>query len=525
MIKNISILSVLILLYSCSETNNPVSVKSKTNIVLIMADDMGYADLGYFGSNIKTPNIDALAENGLIMTQFYNSGRCCPSRASLLTGVYQHEAGIGDMGGDRGIPSYQGYLNKQVVTIAELLGEGDYCTMISGKWHVGGRKDQWPLHRGFDRFFGFPRGGGIYFPPFRPGRIAIVDSTEIEVDPLAFYSTDAINDYACAFIDEAISKDHPFFLYIAHIAPHFPLQAWPEDIEKYIGKFSDGFRENRQIRYQKMLELNLIGSGTKLSPPDQLVKEWDELSKAEKDTFDLRMAIYAAQLDRLDQGLGKVFDKIREMGQWDNTLILFLSDNGASPEDPRGWLNDEGPLGGPGCQQGYLRSWANVSNTPYRLYKHWVHEGGISTPFIAHWPEVIKGHRIDGQVGHIMDIMATCVDVADVEYPEIWNGENIVPLRGESLLPVFQEKERKGHNALFWEHEGNRAVRQGDWKLVSKYPENIWRLYDISNDRTELNDLSILYPDKVNSLIEAYDRWAERTGVVPWQELISKQNN
>jgi arylsulfatase len=488
-----------------------------------MADDMGYSDLSCFGSGIQTPNIDALASHGLVMTQFYNSGRCCPSRASLLTGVYQHEAGIGDMTSNRGVPSYQGYLNKRVVTIAELLKKGNYHTMISGKWHVGSHKDHWPLQRGFDRFFGFPLGGGIYFYPFRPGGLMVLDSSRIQQDDELFYSTDAINDYACAFLDEAEEMNKPFFLYIAHIAPHFPLQAWPEDIAKYRGKFLDGFAKNRRLRYQRMQDLHYLNDHIKLSTPDQLVLDWDGLTEIEKDSFDLRMSIYAAQLDRLDQGLGRIFAKIKEMGQWENTLIMFLSDNGASPEDPRGWLTNNGALGDPGCQQGYLRSWANVSNTPFRLYKHWVHEGGISTPFIAHWPAMIEVPKMDNQVGHIMDIMATCLDIAGLAYPETWNGKEIVPLKGKSLVPVFQGNQRKGHNALFWEHEGNRAVRIGDWKLVSKYPEDSWELYDLSSDRSEIEDLSFQYPEKVDSMRSAYDSWAKRSGVVPWKELLAGQ--
>jgi arylsulfatase len=490
---------------------------------VILADDMGYSDLGFFGSGIQTPNLDALARDGLIMTQFYNSGRCCPSRASLLTGVYQHEAGIGDMSADRGLPSYQGYLNNRVVTIAELLKEAGYHTMISGKWHVGNNKEHWPLNRGFNRFFGFPSGGGVYFYPFRPGRILILDSTEICVDQDTFYSTDAINDYAGTFLDEIVNPDQPFFLYIAHIAPHFPLQAWTEDIVKYRGKFIKGFAYNRLMRYHNMIDLNLVQKDIQLSEPDELVKNWDELNIAEKDSFDLRMAIYAAQIDRMDKGLGKIFHKIKEMGEWENTLIMFLSDNGGSHEDPRGWLTDNGPLGSSGCQQGYLRSWANVSNTPYRLYKHWVHEGGISTPLIAHWPDRIVGHRIDNQVGHIMDIMATCLDVTGVEYPHTWEGNKIIPLKGKSLLPVFLHKQRKGHQELFWEHEGNRAVRQGNWKLVSKYPENVWRLYDLSIDRAEMNDLSQLYREKTRKLIKEYELWSDQSGAVPWDQLISNQ--
>jgi len=493
----------------------------KPNIVLIMADDMGYSDLGCFGSGIETPNLDQLAREGLIMTQFYNTGRCCPSRAALLTGVYQHQAGIGDMTANKGVLSYQGFLNDQVVTIAEVLKNAGYHTLMSGKWHVGEQKDKWPLHKGFERFFGFPRGGGIYFYPFRSGREAVLDSTQFTVDEKNFYSTDAINNFAFRFLDEIKDSKKPFFLYIAHIAPHFPLQAWPEDIAKYRGRFLQGFEIHREKRYRYMLDYGLITEQVGLSVPDYRALNWDKLSDAQKDTFDLKMAIYAAQIDRMDQGLIRIFDLIKEMNQWDNTLIIFLSDNGGCHEDPSRWLNDTGPLGGAGCQQAYSPSWANVSNTPFRMYKHWVHEGGIATPLIAHFPNIIQPGMIDNQIGHIMDLMPTCLELAQTTYPNQYSGNKILPMEGQSLLPVFSGKLRENYPDLFWEHEGNRAVRSGKWKLVSKYPENQWELYNIQLDRSELNDLAKVYPEKVINMIQKYNSWASRIGVVDWDSLSS----
>jgi len=511
----------LILISGCnySNPNNP-----RPNIVLIMADDMGYSDLGCFGSGISTPNLDQLAGNGLIMTQFYNTGRCCPSRASLLTGVYQHQAGIGDMTADRGLPSYQGFLNHRVVTLAEVLKMSGYHTLMTGKWHVGGRKEHWPLNRGFERFFGFPRGGGVYFYPFRSGREAILDSIPLEVDPDNFYSTDAINDYAVRFLDEIRDSDQPFFLYVAHIAPHFPLQAWPEDIARYRGSFMEGFETHRRRRYQFMRDRGLVDERYDLSPTDDRVLNWGNLTLTQKDSFDLRMAIYAAQIDRMDQGLKRIFDKIKEMNEWENTLILFLSDNGGCHEDPSRWLDDTGPLGGRGCQQAYTPSWANVSNTPFRMYKHWVHEGGIASPLIAHYPGVIQPGRIDDQMAHIMDLMPTCIDLAQGSYPENFKDHRILPMEGKSLVPVFSGEVRSDYPDLFWEHEGNRAVRSGPWKLVSKYPENIWELYNMDHDRSEINDLSIEYPKKVTEMIGKYEAWADRAGVVEWNSLLSRQD-
>lgn len=496
----------------------------RPNIVVILADDMGFSDLGCFGSRIETPNIDRLARNGLVMPQFYNTGRCCPTRASLLTGLYPHQCGIGDMNGDDNLPGYRGMLNRNCVTIAELLRTAGYTTMMTGKWHVGNHRDHWPRKRGFDRFYGLPHGGGVYFHPFRPGRIVILDDDEVEVDPENFYSTDVFSDWAVRFLDENEGSGKPFFLYSAYVAPHFPLQAWDEDIAKYRGRFKDGFQNIRQDRYLNLKSLGLIPDSMRLSPVDDLVLDWNDLSSAKQDEFDLRMAVYAAQLHRLDQGVGRIINKIKDMGELENTLVFFLSDNGASPEDPTGWLDSTAPLGKPGCQEGYLRSWANVSNTPFRLYKHWVHEGGIASPLIAHYPEKIRKPRIDSQIGHVMDLMSTCIQLGSAQYPVIDHEAYIHPMEGRSLLPVFDGKTRENYPDLFWEHQGNRAVRSRNWKLVSKTPGNIWELYDVAEDRTELSNLAGFYPERVEEMAGQYERWTRRVNCVPYEQIQEKRN-
>lgn len=492
----------------------------RPNIIVIMADDMGYSDIGAFGSEINTPNLDRLAANGMVMTHFYNTGRCCPSRAALLTGLYQHQTGIGDMGRDDGIPAYRGFLNSNCVTIAEVLKEAGYTTWMTGKWHVGSQKEHWPLQRGFDGFLGYPRGGGVYFYPFRSGRATVLGNEEIHPDPGTFYSTDAINDYAVKFIKQAQDSAKPFFLYVAHIAPHFPLQAWEEDIQKYRGKYLRNWQEFRKKRFQTMNAKGILEKGTVLSEPDERVLDWDTLSAEEKDEFDLRMAIYAAQIDRMDQGIGHILDHLEKEGLMENTLIMFFSDNGGCHENSSAWLDDTASLGRPGCGASYLPSWANVSNTPFRMYKHWVHEGGIASPCIIHYPEVIKDHRIDRSVAHIMDIMPSCIDLAGGTYPKEYHGHEIKPLEGKSLVPIIRGDEREGYKWLFWEHEGNRAARQGDWKLVLKYPENVWRLYDLSEDPTELIDLSTEYPERKQDMILAWEEWAERVGAVPYDSIL-----
>jgi len=506
-------------LTACDLINQDKS--SAPNILIILADDMGYSDLGFFGSEIHTPNLDRLAGNGLVMTNFYNTSRCCPSRASLLTGLYQHQTGIGFMSGNMGYPSYQGFLNDSCVTIAELLGDAGYRTYLSGKWHVGDQPGQWPLDRGFQRFFGFPKGGGVYFYPFRKDRNAVLDSTIVEVDSATFYSTDAFTDYAIQFLESDKEAESPFFLYLPYIAPHFPLQAWPDDIQKYRGRYMEGFSAIRAARYEKLKANKIIPENFKLSPVDDEVINWETLTDAEKEDYDLRMAVYAAMVDRMDQNIGKLISKLEELDVLENTVILFLSDNGASPEDPA-WNNpNDGEPGTRYSFTGYRRSWANVSNTPFRMYKHWVHEGGISTPLIVHYPEGIPTHRIEEQKGHILDIMPTCLELAGVRYPANYKAVPIKAMEGKSLVPVFKDSIREDYPAMFWEHHGNRAVRHQQWKLVSKYPENQWELYDMSVDRTELIDLANEYPEKVDELEKMYKKWANRVGVVPWAQLTS----
>lgn len=512
---------------SCSGPSQTQS--KKPNIILIMADDMGYSDLGFFGAEIETPNIDQLARNGLVMTQFYNTSRCCPSRAALLTGLYQHETGIGEMTGNLGHPSYQGYLNEKCVTIAEVLKENGYTTLMSGKWHVGGEKANWPRQRGFDKFFGFPAGGGVYFSPIRSGRQVILDDDPVAIDSANFYSTDAFTDYAIQFVDEHMASNEPtkspFFLYLPHIAPHFPLQAKEEDIQKYRGSYKEGFSAIRAKRYQKLVASGIVSEEFKLSDPDEQVLDWSTLSEAEKDTFDLKMSVYAAQMTSMDRGIGKLISRLKELGVFDNTLIIFLSDNGGTHEAIDNAEFSGGPIGSRNSFVSYSRSWANVSNTPFRMYKHWVHEGGISTPLIMHYPALINESKISNDVGHIMDIMPTLLELTGTEYPSTYNGKDILPLRGKSLLPLMEGKERDGHEYLFWEHRGNKAGRNGKWKIVQKQGERTWELYDLDSDRTELNDLSNKYPDLVVELERKYNVWAADAGVLTWEEVERLRKN
>lgn len=495
---------------------------SKPNILIIMADDMGYSDIGAYGSEIATPNLDALAANGIRFRQFYNAARCCPTRASLLTGLYPHEAGMGGMvsslDSEPDPGPYQGFLNDSSLTIAEVLKQGDYATYMSGKWHVGEKAEHWPRQRGFDRYFGLISGASSYFEIIKDQpmvRQMVLDDQLWEPPTEGFYMTDAFTDYAVTFLKDHFKKeaDQPFLLYLAYTAPHWPLHALPEDIEKYRGKYDLGWDSLRTVRYEKMLSMGIIDSSYILSPREEGVDAWENAEN--KEDWARRMAVYAAMIDRMDQGIGEVFNTLKENGEWDNTLILFLSDNGGSDEGVAGRkLHDPSvAIGNPGSYQAYEKPWAIASNTPFRRYKKWVEEGGIATPFIAHWPGGIETSGIVESYAHVTDIMATCVDVAKIDYPETYQGKPVKQLRGESLMPVLTGESVDEERTLYWEHEGNQALRRGKWKIVFNPSDKQWQLFDMEKDPTELQDVSSEFEDITKTLSTDYKSWAQKVGV------------
>ncbi|MDX1944137.1 MAG: arylsulfatase [Pirellulaceae bacterium] len=531
----------------------------RPNIVVILSDDMGWSDLGCYGGEISTPNLDKLAAGGLRFTQFYNTARCCPTRASLLTGLYPHQAGIGHMMEDKGLEGYRGELNRRCLTMAEVLRPAGYGTYGVGKWHVtqgtkpAGPKHNWPQQRGFDRFYGTITGAGNFYDP---GTL-VRDNTMIspladpEYKPATYYYTDAISDHAARYVGEhhANTPDKPLFLYIAYTAAHWPMHALEEDIAKYRGKYDAGYDAIRQARFARLKKLGLIGADSQLTAT---VGKWDEVSDK---AWEARcMEVYAAMIDRMDQGIGRIVAALEKAGRLDNTLILYMQDNGACaetigrqrnaaplvrPEKPTlpplaadfldtavrptrtrdGFPIRQGPGVMPGPADTYIaygEGWANVSNTPHREYKHWVHEGGISTPLVAHWPAGIRRRgELVNEPGHLIDIMATCVDVAGAEYPAMKGEEAIQPLEGKSLVPAFAGQ-KLTRNAIYWEHEGNRAMRAGPWKLVAKGPAGKWELYNIDADRTELNNLAASEPERLAALTTQWEAWAKRTGTIPW---------
>lgn len=525
-LKTIALGAASLAVPGCTNISGSASSRGRPNILLIMVDDMGYSDLGCYGGEIETPNIDRLAAGGMRFTQFYNAARCCPTRASLLTGLYPHQAGVGGMvhhGADIRPPGpYQGYLNNKCITIAEVLKTAGYQTFMSGKWHVGESRPHWPTDRGFGKYFGLISGGANYFDITKGKSKGIKRQMAIDDKPYTppkdnFYMTDAITENAVKHLDSHRQKNRPFFLYVAYTAPHWPLHALPEDIAKYKGKYLAGWDKLRKKRYERLLKMGIINKQWILALRDETATAWDKVEN--KEEMDLKMAVYAAQIDRMDQGVGKILDKLRALGEQKNTLVLFLSDNGGCHEGGPWGFDRRGNGLPPGVVDSYMSyglSWANLSNTPFRRYKHWVHEGGIATPLIAYWPAVIKSRNsITHQLGHIIDIMATCLDVAGIHYHKTYKGHKIIPLEGKSLLPIFQGKKRKGHDTLCWEHMGNKAIRHGKWKLVS-VRKGEWELYDMETDRTELNNLAHKYPQKAEQLRAMYESWAKRCGVQPW---------
>jgi arylsulfatase len=498
---------------------------ARPNVIIILVDDMGFSDIGCYGSEIPTPNLDALAASGLKFTQFYNTGRCCPTRASLLTGLYPHQAGVGHMTADDNLPGYRGRLNDRCVTIGQVMQTAGYFTSMSGKWHVGQEHGVVPWKRGFDASLNAPA-GGFYYPDdartslFLNGRHLDPHGPEL---PHQWYTTDLYTDYAIKFVDQGIESKKPFFLYLAYNAPHFPLEAPLDEIAKFRGHYKMGWDKLREQRHAKEIELGVVDKSWALSPRPPAVKDWESLTPDEQDRFDHIMAIYAAVVQHMDTAVGRLVAALKDRGVLDNTLILFLSDNGGNAESgPNGRLEGDVP-GGPRSTVFEGQSWATLSNTPFRRYKHFNHEGGIATPLIAHWPaRITTPGQLRAQPGHVIDLMATCVDVGGAKYPTEFDGKPIQPMEGRSLLPAIAGDQPIERDAIYWEHEGNAAVRVGDWKLVRFHRKGAWELYNLATDRTELHDLASTEPQRAKALQAKWEAWAQRAHVEPDPSSVKK---
>ena len=559
---------------------------NKPNILIILADDLGWSDLGCYGGEIRTPNLDSLAAGGLRFTQFYTSTRCCPSRASLLTGLYPHQAGIGLMTSDQAakypgasdkgeaFPGYRGALNANCVTIAQVLKPTGYRTAAAGKWHVGNSEP--PTKRGFDDFYGFVGGYGVdsweprmmkRLPEGRPQR---------SYQPGEFFATDAITDHALDFLADMRKAGAPWLLYVGYQAPHFPVQSKREDMTGYPEIYARGWDKIREQRLTKQKKIGLLPESTALTPRSKITHPvasrrlgswtddgnnpaWDSLPADRRADLAQRMAVFAGMVTGMDRNIGRLIADLRASGQLDNTLILFLSDNGACAEwEPFGFemLPTPNPVPGTGINQGtqalpnklyrgdelatmgqagsfpsYGSGWANACNTPWRLYKHYGHEGGIGTPLIAHWPAAVGNDKDNGRFvrepAHLIDLMATCVDITGAKYPAEWIGKKILPMEGVSLRPLLAAS--AGNPAslpprlLAWEHEGNRAIREGQWKLVSLATAP-WELYDMESDRVEMNNLAASQPERVKDMSAKWEVWAKRTNVLPRPEAPPAAN-
>ncbi|NLS93952.1 MAG: sulfatase-like hydrolase/transferase [Planctomycetaceae bacterium] len=548
------------------------TAQDRPNIILIMSDDMGFSDIGCYGGEIQTPVLDGLAEGGLRFSQFYNTGRCCPTRASLLTGLYPHQAGVGHMLGDKGLPGYTTGLNRNCLTIGEAMRLGGYRTYATGKWHVTKEtkpsgeheKFNWPLQRGFDRYFGTIHGAGSFYDPNSLTR----DNELIAPDSPEFFYTDAISTNAAQFVRDH-SKDQgdkPFFMYVAFTAAHWPMHARPHNIEKYDGVYNSGWDAVRAARYDRVKRLGLVDPSWEMTPRDAKSPAWEDAT--DKQWEIALMQVYAAMIDCMDQGIGRIVGALKETDGFDNTVIFFLQDNGGCAEgmgrgdqvtyrvddpetivpmqpgelqydmipqrtrDGKPVRQGRGVMPGPAdTYLGYGLSWANASNTPFREYKHWVHEGGISTPLIVHWPKGIAAGRrgkLEHQPGHLIDVMATCVDLGGVDYPAEYAGNPITPLEGVSLRPAFAGGDLDRKTPIFWEHEANCALRDGKWKIVRKGTMGTgettpWELYDMEADRTELHDLAAEMPDRVKAMADAWEALALHTKAKPWPWGMEKQ--
>ena len=474
---------------------------SKTNVLVMMVDDMGFSDLGCYGGEIETPNLDRLAANGLRMMQFYNTAKCSQTRATLLSGQYHNEVGIMKL--------------ENCWTLADAMHESGYHTIMSGKWHLNGQ----PTERGFDRYFGHLSGATDFFAGDNTFRL---NGKPWKVPETGFYTTDANTDYAIQFIDESRDTGKPFFCYIAFNAPHYPLQAPEKDVMKYRGKYKEGWDKLREQRFARQQELGILREGDVLTPRPDDVPAWDSLDEKTKDLEELRMATYAAMIDKVDQNIGRLTEYLKTQNLFDDTLILFMSDNGACPFD-RNHDIDKMPWEAH-SHWTYDKGWAHACNTPWREYKQNQHEGGISSPLIAHWPNGMDAERgsISYQPGHLVDVMATLLDLTDTEYPAEYKGQKLGPLRGQSLLPILAGQTREQHSELFFDFANkNHALRMGNWKLVSKN-RGPWELYDVEKDRSELHDLSAKYPERTEQMAKKWNTWAKQAGVIKSNKKSSK---
>lgn len=510
---------------AAGQPGRPAADHTRPNILLIMVDDMGFSDIGCYGSEIRTPHIDGLAAAGVRFTRFYNNAWCSPTRASLLTGVYPQQAGMAVLAGEKPGPPgpTQGYLDASCVTLAEVLKQRGYYTALSGKWHVGEYRPHWPTDRGFDHYFGLISGAANYFDITKTKSPAVTRHMALNDQPYSppkkgFYMTDAITEDAVRVLNDRKTSDAPFFLYVAYTAPHWPLQALPGDIAPYSNTYQVGWDSIRRFRYSRQLRLGVIDSSTKLSPPQKGIHPWDSLSSERQKQMAAKMAVYAGQIAHMDGGVGEILQALQRTGKAENTVVIFLSDNGGCAEggiwgfDKR---NNGLPPGGVDSYMSYGESWANASNTPFRYYKKWLEQGGIATPLIVRWPAKIDPKRdgsILNQTGHVTDFMPTLCALTGATYPVTYKGNTILPMAGQSLAGEIESGVSQPHRPIYWSLKGHRSVIFDHYQLVSSGKKDPWHLYDLNKDRSELDDIAGENKQLVRNYVVMWKKWARTVG-------------
>jgi arylsulfatase A-like enzyme len=516
--------------------NAEAMATARPNIVVILADDQGFSDWSCFGSEIPTPNIDALGAGGLSFTNFFVTPRCSPSRAALLTGAWPHQAGMGHLS-QISIPGSQGVAGKlldRVVTFAELLKGQGYFTAMAGKWHLGIESGTGPDVRGFDRSIASPQ-GRMYFPDQQGGPVSTrqiyLDGKQYDIaDPAIgtgeWYSTDLFVDYSIKYIREACDQKKPFVLYLPFVAAHNPLMAPAQDIARFKGKYMSGWDAMREARFERQKKLSIITPDQHLPPRGPNTYNWDKLTAKQQNDFDTMMAVYAGIISHMDRAIGRLISELKSLGVLDNTLVLLTSDNGANAEvGPDGILTGDHP-GDANSSVAAGMEWATLSNTPFRYFKHFAGEGGISTPLIVRWPSGIdpslNGTHVKG-MSHLVDVMATLLDVTGTQYPKTFKGHELVPLQGRSFASTFRGSALPRRPApLYFEHEGHRAIRTEQWKLVQNWGQP-WALYDVAADRSETNDLVNVKPQLAFEMAAQWNSWASTTFVDPWSVAYNRK--
>lgn len=536
------------LVFGAFVSSAAVGAESKPNLLLIVADDMGFSDAGCYGGEIRTPNLDALAARGLRATDFHTAPSCSPTRSMMLTGTDNHIAGIGNMaewaGPDqKGKPGYEGHLNHRVITVASLLRDSGYHTYMAGKWHLGEKPDAWPATRGFERDLTLLQGAGSHWGdmlgllPSEPKVAYTRNGEKLESLPEDYYSSKNLTDTIIRNISENRADGKPFFAYLAYQAPHGPLAVPDAWRDKYKGRYDQGYDAIRAERLARQKKLGIVAQDTATFPRLPNIPAWDKLTDEQRKQSARKMELYAAMIEYMDDQIGRLLDFLKQSGQLDNTVIVFLSDNGAAGEDmtelldklsptARGWFektfdNRIENWGRPGSCVEYGPAWAQVSSVPFRQYKGVEAEGGIRTPLIICGPGVSQRGTVNHSLLHVMDITPTFLESAGVDHPSAASAGAFAAPQGKSMWPLLAGRKPATRGAadwVGWELFGNRAIRQGDWKLLRMLPAaggtGNWELFNLKNDAAETRDLSAAHPDKCKALISLWDEYVKKNGVI-----------